>query len=317
MLNEEKLKRLVQVSKLYYEENRTQAEIAKKFQISRPMVSKLLTEARERGIVTIHITEATSYHQILAERLAERFSVGRAVVIPMERNEERTDGAVVKASLKVLAEKLSSRGNRGCVGIGWGSLLGRAADFLEMGEFSSRGPEISGVVCPLIGNAAASYRSYHPNELVRIAAKHTGLTPAYIYGPAIAESEGEKEVYRNTDSYRQVKELWQQLDAALVNVSNYPSSPDMATALRFGTRLAEEKAVGHILSYFYDGQGRLIAEEKDRLLRISVEELRRAASVIALCGSGVKAVSAAGALRCGLITDIVLNEELAAELLQE
>ena len=39
------------VARLYYEKDRTQNEIAEIYGISRPMVSKLLKEAKEEGIV--------------------------------------------------------------------------------------------------------------------------------------------------------------------------------------------------------------------------------------------------------------------------
>lgn len=43
------------VARLYYEKDRTQNEIAEIYGISRPMVSKLLKEAKEEGIVKITI----------------------------------------------------------------------------------------------------------------------------------------------------------------------------------------------------------------------------------------------------------------------
>ncbi|WP_165445403.1 sugar-binding transcriptional regulator [Bacilliculturomica massiliensis] len=281
---------------MYYEENKTQADIAKYFAISRPMVSKLLAEARELGIVTIRITEATSFHQIMEEQLREKYGLRCARVVPMESDEDRTDKSVVAAAWKLVEEKMNGSG---CLGIGWGSLIGRVADHLEGREQQSEsGGErgLSGVICPLIGNAAASYRSYHPNELVRILSGRTGLSPVYIYGPAIAESEAEKKIYENTDSYCQIRQLWRRLDVALINISNYPSSPDMATALRFGSRLSERKAAGHMLSYFYDREGRFIPEDSDRILRISREDLASAGSVTALCAGGVKAVAAAASV---------------------
>ena len=46
-----RIERLVDVARLYYEKDRTQNEIAGIYGISRPMVSKLLKEAKEEGIV--------------------------------------------------------------------------------------------------------------------------------------------------------------------------------------------------------------------------------------------------------------------------
>ena len=52
---DKKTERLVNVARMYYEQDRTQSEIADRYGISRPMVSKLLKEAKEEGIVKITI----------------------------------------------------------------------------------------------------------------------------------------------------------------------------------------------------------------------------------------------------------------------
>ena len=46
---DKKTERLVNVARMYYEQDRTQSEIADRYGISRPMVSKLLKEARDRS----------------------------------------------------------------------------------------------------------------------------------------------------------------------------------------------------------------------------------------------------------------------------
>lgn len=54
-MNQEKLERLIRICRLYYEENQTQNEIAKALGVSRPLISRLLREARDAGIVTVQI----------------------------------------------------------------------------------------------------------------------------------------------------------------------------------------------------------------------------------------------------------------------
>ena len=46
---------LATVASLYYNMNRSQSEIASRLEISSPTVSRLIREAREKGIVEIHI----------------------------------------------------------------------------------------------------------------------------------------------------------------------------------------------------------------------------------------------------------------------
>ena len=62
-IKQEKAERLVQIAKMYYEENLTQSEIAKEIGVSRALICRLLNEAKKYGIVTIqiHSPEAVSY----------------------------------------------------------------------------------------------------------------------------------------------------------------------------------------------------------------------------------------------------------------
>ena len=46
---------LLEVSRLYWEENLGQADIARRTGYSRPTVSRMLTEARRVGIVTVTV----------------------------------------------------------------------------------------------------------------------------------------------------------------------------------------------------------------------------------------------------------------------
>ena len=62
---------MVNVARLYYEQNMTQNEIAKELGISRPLVSILLTEARACGIVTITINRVEGLCALAEDRLCE------------------------------------------------------------------------------------------------------------------------------------------------------------------------------------------------------------------------------------------------------
>ena len=60
MGNQADLARIFTVAKLYYEENLTQAEVAERVGVSRPLVSKMLSEARDCGIVHIEVRNVVS-----------------------------------------------------------------------------------------------------------------------------------------------------------------------------------------------------------------------------------------------------------------
>ena len=51
-ISQEKQKKLAYVARRYYLENQRQSDIARELGVSRPMVSRMLAEARELGLQT-------------------------------------------------------------------------------------------------------------------------------------------------------------------------------------------------------------------------------------------------------------------------
>ncbi|HYL41306.1 MAG TPA: hypothetical protein VET90_08365, partial [Candidatus Binatus sp.] len=73
---------LVRVSRLYYEAGETQERIASILRVTRPQVSKLLKEARARGIVEIRIVEDDSRAEARATQLRDRFGLREVHLAP-------------------------------------------------------------------------------------------------------------------------------------------------------------------------------------------------------------------------------------------
>ena len=61
------------IADLYYNSNLTQSEIAHRYNISRPKVSRLLADARENGIVKIFIDGRNEISRFQEEQLLSAF----------------------------------------------------------------------------------------------------------------------------------------------------------------------------------------------------------------------------------------------------
>src|SRR5690242_7912036 len=72
---------LAEIATRYYVYDQSQQEIAEQFDISRSNISRLLKEARERGIVEIFIRHPLGRDARLEGRLIERFSLREAGVV--------------------------------------------------------------------------------------------------------------------------------------------------------------------------------------------------------------------------------------------
>ena len=73
----EKQRRLAHVARRYYLEDQKQSDIARELGISRPMVSRLLAEARELGVVEIRIHDPECREDSLLEELDDLNLEGR------------------------------------------------------------------------------------------------------------------------------------------------------------------------------------------------------------------------------------------------
>jgi len=301
--------KLIQVAKLYYEENLNQSEIAKRLGVSRPLISTMLTKAKNMGIVEIKIKEPFANNSILLNQIQNVFNISGGFVIPSASSAYLTEKAIVNQCVQYLHDIMKDTKN---LGLGWGYFMSKLVQAVVESEFPST---FEGSVSPLIGSATFPNKAYHPSELVREFGEKTGLTPKFLFAPAFPMTEPERDLYVNTDNFRDVLDSWSELDTVILSIGTFPSVPDHATALRFSDKLQKEGAVGKILSYFYDKEGRIIHGDDDFALQVPLEKLSRIKRVIAICPPEINAKAILGALKTGFITHIILTEDKAKEVI--
>ena len=73
--------KILLAANLYYKNHFSQQEIAKRLNVSRPWVSKLLAKALELGIVKITIDSPLSGDSDLEETLQQKYNLQKVVVI--------------------------------------------------------------------------------------------------------------------------------------------------------------------------------------------------------------------------------------------
>ena len=291
---------LIAVARLYYEDNLTQAQIAQRLGVSRPLISRMLTKAREVGIVHIEICAGQAGEADLLEQLQLKYGLLGGCVISQGR------GQWQQAARYLATETAGDN----ILGLGWGYTLGEICSALE----KSRLHQQLGLVLPLIGRAHIPNKGYHPDALAQLWAEICGrssIALGYPAFPASAEERGELETQGN---YRDLAAQWQQLDAAVVAICGYPAVPDEATATRFGDALIKQRAVGSFLSYYYNERGEFISGNNDFCLHIPLASLRRSKKLIGV-GLNVGLPTLAGALATGFFTHLVVDEQQARNLL--
>ena len=301
---EDRTKRMVEVARLYYEDNLSQNEIAKKLGISRPLVSIILNEARERGIVTITISDHVVTAEYLMEKLKNTYRLETVVAVPDASNSEQTNMQVADAAFHLCFSKANDGKH---AGIGWGSMVEKMADYAEK---LPNATETRGALFPIVGGVRSVTRGYHTNEMVRIFSLKTGRPPSFLYIPALYDTPLEYELMKQTEACQEIEEEWEYMEQALVSISNFPSYPDLGVKTLYGNALMEMKAVGRILAHYFDAYGRIISPVSESTLQASIKQLRQT-NVTAVCSNQVKPQAVIGALRTGVVDNLVLPYSLA------
>lgn len=305
------IRKMLEICRLYYDDRLTQAQIAKKIGISRPTVSKLITEAREKGVVRIEIMSPLEGNSSLLEQLMKVFKLQGGLVVPTSSSDENLNAKVTLSQGAAYVEGLLDTMRN--VGLGWGYSMGGLIDAVNP---QAPKENIDKTVCPIIGSAANAIRWYQTNELARIFAEKTGFKPYFLHAPAFPLSEDNKKHFEDTFEFQEISNLWTELDTVILSIGTYPSVPDQATAARFGNKLREKKAVGMITAYYFDIEGNIIENENDIVIRLPLETLRRAKRVIAISGGEKKISSTRGALLTGIVTHLITDEITAEKIMR-
>ena len=303
----EKQKKLAYVARRYYLDDWKQSDIAKELGVSRPLISRMLAEAREHGVVEIRIHDPAARQGQLVEQLRHSTSIRDGVLVEDGQDDDATNQLLSQGAVQLLWQLRSRR-----LGIGWGHLIGQLVTWLEAH------PQLSSTVtdiCPLVGNASIPARNYQSNENVRLIAQQLGAAPHFIYLPALPDSLEEKQLLCSSEIYRQIQTQWDKMDTALVNIGNYPSSPDFASLVRYGDLLQQEHTCGRLLVYYFNPQGKVIQSEQDFAIQIPLEQLRRCPNIIGVCSANTSVRALQGALKTGLFTHLVARADLVRSAL--
>lgn len=118
----DKINDAIRVARLYYYQNLKTEEIASTLHISRSTVSRLLTFAREEGLIQFKIVDPISEPRLIEKEIKETFDINRVHVVPVPDNtgEEEWLIRVSNYTAKYLNTIFDS--NK-ILGIAWGTTL--------------------------------------------------------------------------------------------------------------------------------------------------------------------------------------------------
>src|SRR5689334_17899205 len=111
---------LARVSSEYYLENRSKVEIGSSYGISRFQVARLLTEARETGIVEIKVNFPSRVSSADIRRIGKFLGIGEVVVAETNGDVVQARGILAKAAAVEISRQAPAGGT---MGISWSRTL--------------------------------------------------------------------------------------------------------------------------------------------------------------------------------------------------
>lgn len=307
----------------YYIAEKPQGEIAEELGISVTTVSRLLKKAKEEKIIEFVIRDPLVKCLEMEEALKKALPVKEAVIAPAVRLEDGMDMKDDPESIKKLVALEAARylqriiQDKDVVGFTWGSTVYQMINYLNPAQ------KVEAEFVTLHGSLANSVPEWDVRTLVdRIAKafagkKHTLLTHTLMSSRETADLlKKEKtlaEVYR---TFKKVNIAVNGIGAFYPETTTVLARPDYLPPEDL-EELRKKQVAGDIAIRFFDREGKECDTSlRDRTISIDFEDFRKIPHKITLASGEQKAWAILSAARGGLIDTLIVDSNLATELIR-
>jgi len=307
---------LADVAEMYYMQDLTQAQISHEIDVTRSAVSRMLTEARDKGIVEINVRRPLRFNSDLEAKLKRRFGLQGAHVLTGQRDADynRLRRQLGLAAAGVLKELL--RPQMSC-GVAWGTTVSATIEALD----APNSMHIQ--VVQLVGVLRSNSHAFNAQALVDIMASKLGGEGTYLYSPFIVENAVTARSIRRIPDVRENLEAGKRCDIALMGIGTV-LDPAYSSLYQGGhisletlEQLRRDGAVGDVGGVHISIDGAAAGGEfNERMVGITGPDLLAIPTRLAVAGGVAKAEAILGALRGGYANLLVTDSETAENVLE-
>lgn len=297
---------------LYYEEGLTQAEIARKIKISRPLVSKMLKEAKKTGLVEIYIKDENANAIALEIDIEKKYELQEVIVVP---NKKSTTDAITKKNIgRACASYIGSiLPQTKTIGISWGTTLAEFVDEMPYLQY----PDIK--IIPIMGGVGYSNVLYHSNHLAFLLAQKLSAKSTYLYTPALADSIRLKENLLESTMISTALTEGRNVDVAIVGIGNPIQSSTYKELGYFSNEdlieFEQKGAIGDVVASFFNEHGEPVKTDiSNRMMGINIDDLKVIPRTVVLATGKEKASSVKALLKKNIVNILVIDEEIAKNI---
>lgn len=302
---------MLRVARLYYIDGVEQNRIAEREGISRPTVSRLLTMARDKGLVSITVNDDLRDAQLLADQLEEQYVGVQFTVVSTAQNRHDEKVAKISTATANYLNQVVKSGD--IIGLGWGKELYETAQHLSQ----KRVRDVE--VLSLTGVFTyPKYRTYVA-ETAGLFADAYQTAPQMLPLPIVFDDVKNKKVVEKEHLLQYLQKLSRVSNVAIFTINTVAESPFLQEMNYFTDAEKKQvtaKAKGDILSHFIDENGDVVDADLDaRTVSIPLSNLKFKEHAIAIVDKPEKVSVLAIALKAGYVNEVFIDQQSAQVLL--
>lgn len=304
---------MIQVAKRYYHLDMTMSDLSTELGLTRWQASRLLTEAKETGLVRIEIVPHTPRMPGLESRFERAFGLKEAVIVPS--NASQDEALILDSVARGAGQYLAGLGKIPAIGISWGRTMTAVARRLP--PYWNEGVEV------VLLNGSMNVRSTAPtmNNVAELFASAGRGSATLLPVPAIFGHAATKAALEHDPTIASVLEFATRVPVICFGIgAMVPDSVLIQSgyvSLEEHALLRKKGAVGDILSRYIDAEGNIVDPDLDaRTIGISLESCRDRKISIGVAAGQHKQEAILSCLKAGYVNVLVTDEVTAVALLE-
>jgi DNA-binding transcriptional regulator LsrR (DeoR family) len=295
---------MVRAAWMYYEDELTHAQIARKLHLSRVKVTRLLKRAREQGIVEIRVMQPVPPDMEMSRQLEAAFGLQEAVVVASDTSEQ-----LARAAAEMLLYLIESGQN---IGFGWSSTVSQMATYVPRQD-----APCDCTVVDLVGSMLGKANPYSVSGKIADALQ-AQLLPLAV--PVMVSSAHAHDTLLAEPGIHNTIAAARSSRLAFVGVGEVGPTNTLVEIGYLPPRTMDDLqaagAVGEMLMRYFDINGNPVPNDADeRIIGLRLDDLRQIPNVVLVAYGNHKADALLGALRSGIPQTFITDMSTATLLL--
>lgn len=312
---------MVRAAWFYYVGGLNQEQTAGRLGVTRARVNKMLSEARDSGLVSISIDHQRVGMLPFEDRLRMTYGLDFCISTPAFGFQDAKDAdtevrkqiafrAVGVAAANHL-KSLLSESETVTIGTGWGRTIEQMT--LQLAGVRAPHARFISIMGSLTANSA-----YNPFEVVHALARRTGGEGFFLPVPFIADSIEDKKVLLSQRSVVKAMEIARSASVCFISAGELTEDSLLRRQGMISRAELESLrkcgAIGDTNGIFFDSEGMQVDHDLNkRTIALGFEELKQMPVILLIAGQD-KASAAKGLLKSGIINGLIIDGDAAEAL---